>query len=138
MTSQYTTTKPKFFPMYTCTFPEPLSSLVPGVPMFCGEDTHRVLSRSGDSSQDTVELFHYVTTRDWGQTTTWDFIQNIQLNKTCGGGGSRVVGGVEGKDELRRQHRNKKKDWKNISSVPIESSGSLNIFSRTSWNNYTV
>ena len=115
--------------MYT--FSEPLSGLIPGVPVFCGEDTHKVLSCDGGSSQDTVELLHYVTTRGWGQTTTWDFIQNIQLKELVGVGGVWWWEGVEGKDELRRLHRNQRKAWKNRSSVSLESPGSLNIFSGT-------
>ena len=77
--------------MYT--FPEPLSGLVPGVSVFCGEDTDRVLSWGGGNSQDTVELLHYVTTRGWGQTTTLDFIQNIQLKELVGVGGRECGGG---------------------------------------------
>ena len=81
----YTSTKAVSYNI--CTFPEPLSGLVPGVPLFCGEDTHRMLSRSGGSPQDTVELLHYVSTRGCSQTTTWDFIQNIQLEGELEGWG---------------------------------------------------
>ena len=59
--TQYTSTKAV---SHICTFTEPLSGLVPGVPLFCGEDTHRVLSGSGSSLQDMVELLHNVTA--WG------------------------------------------------------------------------
>ena len=83
----HSTQAQKLFPLHMYTFPEPLSGLVPGVSVFCCEDTHRVLSWGGGSSQDTVELLHYVTTRGWGQTTTWDFIQNIQLKELVGVGG---------------------------------------------------
>ena len=93
---QYTSTKAV---SHVCTFHEPLSGLVPGVPVFRSKDTHRVLSRSGGSAQDMVELLHYVTTRGCSQTTTWNFIQNIQLKDL--GGGRRVE--LEGKEELRRE-----------------------------------
>ena len=63
------------------TLDEPLSGLVPGVSVFCGEDPHRVLSGSGGSSQNTVELFHYVTARGHSQTTLWGFIEHIQLEE---------------------------------------------------------
>ena len=59
----HSTLAQKLFPLHMYTFSEPLSGLIPGVPVFCGEDTHRVLSCDGGSSQDTVELLHYVTTR---------------------------------------------------------------------------
>ena len=60
---------------------EPLSGLVPGVSVFCGEDPHRVLSGGGSSPQNTVELFHYVTARGHGQTTPWSVIEYIQLEE---------------------------------------------------------
>ena len=82
--AQYTTTKTV---SHICTFPEPLSGLVPGVPLFCSKDTHRVLTGSGGSPHDTVELLYYVTTRGCSQTTTWDFIQNIQLKELSWIGG---------------------------------------------------
>ena len=85
----HSTQAQKLFPLHMYTFSEPLSGLVPGVPVFCCEDTYRILSWGGGSSQDAMELLHYVTTRGWGQTTTWDFIQNIQL-KELGGGGKGV------------------------------------------------
>ena len=97
----YTSTKAV---SHICTFPKPLSGLVPGVPVFRSKDTHRVLSRSGGSAQDMVELLHYVTTRGCSQTTTWNFIQNIQL-KDLGGGGGGV--GLEGKKELGREQGKK-------------------------------
>ena len=79
--TKHTAQVQKLFPTYVHTFPEPLSGLVPGVPVFCSKDTHRVLTGSGGSPQDTVELLHYVTTRGCSQTTTWDFIQNVQLKE---------------------------------------------------------
>ena len=63
------------------TLDESLSGLVPGVSVFCGEDPHRVLSGGGGSSQNTVELFHYVTAGGHSQTTPWGFIEHIQLEE---------------------------------------------------------
>ena len=87
--AQYTSTKAV---SHISTFTEPLSGLVPSVPLFCSKDTHRVLTGSGGNPQDMVEFLHYVTTRGCSQTTTWDFIQNIQLKELP------WIGGGEGKE----------------------------------------
>ena len=127
MTCQYTTTKHKFFPMYV-----PFLSLslawhqvslcsVVRIPTGCSAGVGTALRIRWSSS--TMWL-PGTGARQPGTSYKTSSLKNLW------GWGSRVVGRVEGKDELRRQHRSKKRDWKNRSSVPSESPGSCNIFSR--------
>lgn len=66
------------------TFDESLSGLIPGVSVFWGEDAHRVFGGVRSSSQDAVELPHYVTTWGHSQTTLRGLVEYIQLEELEG------------------------------------------------------
>ena len=78
-----------------------------------------------------MELLHYVTTRGCGQTTTFDFIQNIQLKELVGVGGGGGGGGIEHNRKIVEGASKRRKGWKERGSIPFETPGNFRKFFRT-------